>query len=211
VQDQARRELELHVAEGAKSIFVPIGTVCSRVRCRAPVLLGRRGVIAVAFAVSGHCRQRCRDWRAHQRPRRLRRLALRPQPRRCVRCVPSMIPHTCTHARPCTCRLLILTKLPRPAGFRTRSILAAPIKDGSGVVIGVIQAINSRAGTFSSSDEEFISILAAQAGVALTNARLYQAAVRSEETVRLCFRRHRHRHYLFIVVVVVVATAAACT
>ena len=47
-------------------------------------------------------------------------------------------------------------------GFRTRSILCAPVRDGNDKVIGVIQAINSTRGAFNAVDCEMIVILAAQ-------------------------------------------------
>jgi GAF domain-containing protein len=47
-------------------------------------------------------------------------------------------------------------------GYKTRSILCAPVKDGNGSVVGVIQAINSARGAFSPVDSEMITILAAQ-------------------------------------------------
>ncbi len=82
-------------------------------------------------------------------------------------------------------------------GYRTKSILCVPIRDGSDAVVGVLQAINSVHGEFSELDKEIINVLASQAGVALTNARLYQESLRAKDKVRhgcrgqpvwLCFR-----------------------
>jgi signal transduction histidine kinase len=58
--------------------------------------------------------------------------------------------------------------------FQTRSILGVPmrIKDK---VVGVLEAVNKRDGTFSDTDVQTLSILADQAAVALENARLIRA------------------------------------
>jgi len=61
----------------------------------------------------------------------------------------------------------------KATGYRTRSILCAPVKDGSGRIVGVIQAINRAGGPFTGVDQEILTILAAQAGIALRNAELY--------------------------------------
>ena len=73
--------------------------------------------------------------------------------------------------------------MPWVSGYRTKSILCAPIRDGSDKIVGVIQAINSKHGVFRDVDREILTILASQAGVALTNARLYQDSVRAQEKV----------------------------
>lgn len=55
-------------------------------------------------------------------------------------------------------------------------MLCAPIKSGDGKIVGVLQAINKRDNVFNSTDEEIMSLLATQAGVALQNATLYRNA-----------------------------------
>jgi signal transduction histidine kinase len=57
-------------------------------------------------------------------------------------------------------------------GFRTRSILCVPIRF-RGTVTGVIQVLNRRVGTFSGPDREVLELIAAEAGVAIENARVY--------------------------------------
>jgi len=54
----------------------------------------------------------------------------------------------------------------------TRSILAVPLVSSDNV-IGVLEAINKRDGSFNSDDQELLLSLAAQAGAAITNARLF--------------------------------------
>jgi len=54
---------------------------------------------------------------------------------------------------------------------RTKTILAVPIKDPSGRVLGVCQAINKNKGHFSSDDEAIYQLLANQAGAILKNSQ----------------------------------------
>ncbi len=60
----------------------------------------------------------------------------------------------------------------RRTGFRTRSMLVAPIEARDRRRLGVIQAMNKREGQFGTEDEEFIQALAAAAGVALEYVEL---------------------------------------
>ena len=57
-------------------------------------------------------------------------------------------------------------------GFRTRSIVCVPIRF-RGRVTGVLQVLNKRAGTFATRDREVLELIAAEAGVAIENARVY--------------------------------------
>ena len=65
-------------------------------------------------------------------------------------------------------------------GFHTRSIVCVPIRF-HGTVIGVIQVLNKRVGTFTAQDREVLELIAAEAGVAIENARVYATL---EERVR---------------------------
>lgn len=58
-------------------------------------------------------------------------------------------------------------------GYRTRQILCVPIKNRRGEVQGVLELLNKRTGPFTPGDEEILSLLASQVGVALANAQLY--------------------------------------
>ncbi len=76
------------------------------------------------------------------------------------------------------------------SGYRSKSMLAVPMRNKNGEVLGVIQLINKRADyaqkvagqtlhldqvrPFSNDDVELLSSLASQAAVALENSRLYQ-------------------------------------
>lgn len=70
------------------------------------------------------------------------------------------------------------------SGFKTSTVLCVPVKDGQGEICGVMQAINRKKGPFTEVDEEVLGILAAQAGIALTNANIHKLAVRSREKVK---------------------------
>src|SRR5262249_49381861 len=59
-------------------------------------------------------------------------------------------------------------------GFRTRSILTVPLTDHEDVLVGVLQVLNKKSGTFGREDEFIASVLGAQAGVAIQRARLMQ-------------------------------------
>ena len=61
----------------------------------------------------------------------------------------------------------------RRTGYRTRSVLAAPLIDRDGHVIGVVQVLNARRGTFAAADEESLKRLAAEAALAIENTSLY--------------------------------------
>lgn len=60
----------------------------------------------------------------------------------------------------------------KTTGYRTSSILCAPIKTLDGTIIGVLQAVNKKDSVFQSIDEELIKLLCAQAGIALVNANI---------------------------------------
>ena len=59
-------------------------------------------------------------------------------------------------------------------GYRTRQILCVPIKSRWGEVLGALEVLNKRMGSFGPEDEEVLNLLASQVGVALANARLYE-------------------------------------
>jgi serine phosphatase RsbU (regulator of sigma subunit) len=59
-------------------------------------------------------------------------------------------------------------------GYRTRSILAFPLTDYDGRLVGVLQVLNKRKGPFDEGDIELATALSAQAGVALQRAYLLQ-------------------------------------
>jgi Nif-specific regulatory protein len=58
-------------------------------------------------------------------------------------------------------------------GYLTRSMLAVPVRDGAGEIIGVLQILNARRGAFSNDDERTALGLAKQAGSVLERTSLY--------------------------------------
>jgi GAF domain-containing protein len=72
-------------------------------------------------------------------------------------------------------------------GFETRNLLAAPLRTRERV-IGVVEVINKRSGTFSERDVELATALASHAAVAVDNARLYAGLADAVVTSRLSYR-----------------------
>ncbi len=62
----------------------------------------------------------------------------------------------------------------KQTGWRTRNILAVPMTNLEGEMVGVLEAINKRRGPFSDEDGRLLGALAAQAGVALERAQLLE-------------------------------------
>lgn len=78
----------------------------------------------------------------------------------------------------------------RRSGFKTRSIIAAPLRHASGRVLGVIQVLHRRVNAFSLEDRALVEAIAAQIAAVLENVLLYdrlrgQNVQLSETTARL--------------------------
>jgi len=63
------------------------------------------------------------------------------------------------------------------SGYRTRSILASPMKNHLGRTIGVIQVLNKRRGDFTDVDIVILASLATQAAVSIDNSRLFLSVI----------------------------------
>jgi signal transduction histidine kinase len=61
------------------------------------------------------------------------------------------------------------------SGYRTRSILCAPMRDSQGNTVGVLQVLNKAGGPFLDEDEDLLEALASQAAIAIENAKLYHS------------------------------------
>src|SRR5258708_4825130 len=61
------------------------------------------------------------------------------------------------------------------SGYRTRSILAAPMKNHLGKTIGVVQVLNKIRGEFTDDDADILAALATQAAVSIDNSRLFMS------------------------------------
>jgi signal transduction histidine kinase len=80
------------------------------------------------------------------------------------------------------------------SGYRTRTMLVAPIDDRGGERAGVLQVVNKRSGQFSDPDLELARALAASAGIALEHARLHGEL--REERLRVVRIAEETRHRL---------------
>ena len=63
------------------------------------------------------------------------------------------------------------------SGFRTVSILAAPMRTPAGEIVGVVEILNKRRGSFTKDDEEFLAEVGTHAALAVEGDRRYEAAV----------------------------------
>ncbi len=87
------------------------------------------------------------------------------------------------------------------SGYKTRSILAAPLKNHLGKTIGVVQVLNKRDGEFTDDDADILSAIATQAAVSIDNSRLFLETVQKNlqlvETKEQLLRRVRDLKLLF--------------
>ena len=67
-------------------------------------------------------------------------------------------------------------------GYKTESVLCAPIKTVNGEIIGVVQALNKVNGEFNSEDLETLEALATQAAIALQSRRTIEKMTASRKT-----------------------------
>lgn len=65
------------------------------------------------------------------------------------------------------------SELDLSSGYRTRSILAVPMKNHLGRTIGVVQVLNKKTGPFTDHDAVILAALATQAAIAIDNSRLF--------------------------------------
>ena len=65
-------------------------------------------------------------------------------------------------------------------GFRTRTVLCAPVRNRAGDIIGVTQVMNKQGGVFDHEDESLLQALTSQLAVALENAQLHARTVETK-------------------------------
>ncbi len=65
------------------------------------------------------------------------------------------------------------------SGFKTMSILAAPMRSPRGEIVGVVEILNKRRRNFTREDEEFLAEVATHAALAVESVREHEVAVRS--------------------------------
>lgn len=59
------------------------------------------------------------------------------------------------------------------SGYQTKSVLAMPMKDRNGELLGVFQVLNKKTGSFNQEDEGLLAMLCSLASTAIENAQLY--------------------------------------
>ncbi|KAG3115277.1 hypothetical protein PI124_g5658 [Phytophthora idaei] len=97
-------------------------------------------------------------------------------------------------------------------GYQTRSMLCVPVRNGANNIVGVMQVLNKisvdKKASFCDEDEEFLAILAAQAGVALNNADTHTVACIARERVKdvLSIVQDMHRDLGFISLMFTIST-----
>ncbi|MBI5548598.1 MAG: sigma-54-dependent Fis family transcriptional regulator [Deltaproteobacteria bacterium] len=69
-------------------------------------------------------------------------------------------------------------------GYRTESILASPMRDRNGTVIGVVQLLNKRGGSFAREDGEVLNSLARQAASVIESTTVYTQLFRPPSEAR---------------------------
>lgn len=65
-------------------------------------------------------------------------------------------------------------------GYRTQTILAAPMRNQRREIIGVVQLINKRGGYFSVRDERLLTAMTSQAAISIENASLYEQQLQQQ-------------------------------
>lgn len=80
------------------------------------------------------------------------------------------------------------TKVDKSTSFKTKSILAVPLR-AKGRLIGVVEAINKENNEeFTSGDQEAFGVFASQAGIAIENAKLFTAVNAEKKKLDTVFR-----------------------
>jgi Nif-specific regulatory protein len=82
-------------------------------------------------------------------------------------------------------------EIDRLTGYKTRSVVAAPLTDKKGRVIGVAQVLNARRGQFSGEDLAELKRLCGEAALAIENTSLY-AQVRTRDRKPALPPRYRY-------------------
>lgn len=78
------------------------------------------------------------------------------------------------------------------SGYRTHSILAAPMKNHLGKTIGVVQVLNKHRGEFTDDDAEILAALATQAAVSIDNSRLFMSV--TQKNIQLLDTKEQLEH-----------------
>jgi adenylate cyclase len=74
-------------------------------------------------------------------------------------------------------------EIDRQTGYRTRTMLAMPIRNAAGETIGVVQVINKRQGVFTADDQELLTSLLVMLALAIENSLLYEKVVSQQHNL----------------------------
>jgi len=69
----------------------------------------------------------------------------------------------------------------RRSGYRTRCMLTLPLIGHDATLVGVMQVLNKRDGTFGKEDEALATVLAAQCAIALQRVKMTEAVIEGEK------------------------------
>lgn len=69
-------------------------------------------------------------------------------------------------------------------GYRTGSILVMPVRARDGRIVGVLELLNKRGGSFDDADIEFLDGISVHAAIALDNARLHRESLERQRLER---------------------------
>src|SRR3974377_2455015 len=73
------------------------------------------------------------------------------------------------------------TGIDERSGYRTRTLLAVPMRNQHGEILGAFEAVNKNTGTFTERDEESLAALATHAAVAIETAQLVGTLRRTQD------------------------------
>ena len=71
-------------------------------------------------------------------------------------------------------------EIDKKTGFHTKNILTVPMKNPEGKIIGALQVLNKKSGSFSKSDEGFLQAMGIHASLAIQRALLTQTMAQQE-------------------------------
>ncbi|HXV82989.1 MAG TPA: sigma-54-dependent Fis family transcriptional regulator, partial [Candidatus Binatia bacterium] len=69
-------------------------------------------------------------------------------------------------------------------GYSTRNLLALPLRNHEGEIIGTFEVLNKKTGSFGKEDEEILKALAAQAAIAIETAQLVEEMKRNRDLLQ---------------------------
>ncbi len=76
------------------------------------------------------------------------------------------------------------SQIDQVTGYRTRSMLTAPMFNPQQKIIGVVQLLNKKDGAFNFRDERLITAMTSQAAISIENARLYAQELQQQVVKR---------------------------